>query len=162
MLSRARASVLARAGTLMVALMVGHAPAMAAGGASSATVDQAPAASNVVQAAQVEAAPPPGGKMLPLTFPSLKVASRSVVTYRCADGRELGVAYMNTDNQQSFAVIRLDGRHLVFVNVLSGSGARYTADKYVWWSKGPEGNLYDMTQGENAAPIAKDCKAVTG
>jgi membrane-bound inhibitor of C-type lysozyme len=110
----------------------------------------------------VETSPPPGGKMLPLTFPSLKVASRSVVTYRCADGRELGVAYMNTDNQQSFAVIRLDGRHLVFVNVLSGSGARYTADKYVWWSKGPVGNLYDMTQGENAAPIAKDCKAVTG
>ncbi|CAM2148028.1 exported protein of unknown function [Pararobbsia alpina] len=113
------------------------------------------------QAAQAPIAPPPGGKMLPLSIPSLKVASRSVVTYRCEDGRELGVAYMNTDNQQSFAVMRIDGRHLVFVNVLAGSGARYTADKYVWWSKGPEGNLYDVTKGEDAPPIAKDCKSVS-
>ncbi|HTJ92711.1 MAG TPA: MliC family protein [Pararobbsia sp.] len=126
-------------------------------GATACAEDQ-PAATH---AAQVPSAPPPGGKLLPLTFPSLKVVSRSVVTYRCDDGRELGVAYMNTDNQQSFAVIRLDGRHLVFVNVLAGSGARYTADKYVWWSKGPEGDLYDLTKGENAAPIAKDCKALT-
>ena len=99
--------------------------------------------------------------MQPLTFPSLKVVSRSVATYQCEGGQELGVAYMNTDNQQSFAVIRLGGRHLVLVNVLAGSGARYAADKYVWWTKGPEGNLYDLTQGEDAQPIARDCKAIT-
>ncbi len=109
---------------------------------------------------EAPAAPPPGGKLVSLSFPSLKVVSRSVVAYRCEAGRELGVAYINTDNQQSFAIVRLDGRHLVLVNVLAASGARYTADKFVWWTKGDEGNLYDLTQGENAAPIAKNCKAI--
>jgi membrane-bound inhibitor of C-type lysozyme len=135
----------------------------AGSGASAAGAPQQAPNSVAVQtqAAQAPIAPPPGGKMLPLSIPALKVASRSVVTYRCEDGRELGVAYMNTDNQQSFAVMRIDGRHLVFVNVLAGSGARYTADKYVWWSKGPEGNLYDVTKGDDAPPIAKDCKSVS-
>jgi membrane-bound inhibitor of C-type lysozyme len=88
------------------------------------------------------------------------VVSRSIVSYRCADGREMGVAYMNTDNQQSFAVIKIGGRHMVFVDTAAGSGVRYAAGRYVWWSKGEEGNLYDMTAGENAAPVAKDCKAI--
>lgn len=134
--------------------------ANAPAGSSAATTVAAPTAAST-QAADVPVAPPPAGKLLPLTFPSLKVTSRSVVTYRCDGAREIGVAYMNTDNRQSFAVIRLDGRHIVLINVISGSGARYAADKYVWWSKGNTGNLYDLTQGENAAPIAKDCQAVT-
>ncbi|RKP56765.1 hypothetical protein D7S86_08970 [Pararobbsia silviterrae] len=120
-----------------------------------------PSAVVPVPVADVPVAPPPGGKRVSLTFPQLKVVSRSVVTYQCEGGRELGVAYLNTDNQQSFAIIRLDGRHLVFVNVLSGSGARYAADKYIWWTKGNDGNLYDLTQGENGPAVAKDCKAIT-
>jgi membrane-bound inhibitor of C-type lysozyme len=95
-----------------------------------------------------------------LTFPSIKVVSRSIVSYRCADGRDMGVAYMNTDNHQSFAVIRIDGQHLVFVDTLAGSGVRYAAGRYVWWSKGDEGNLYDTMAGDNAPPVAKDCKAI--
>jgi membrane-bound inhibitor of C-type lysozyme len=105
-------------------------------------------------------APTPAGRPFALSFGNIKVVSRSIVTYRCADGREMGVAYMNTDNEQSFAVIRIDGRHLVFVNTAAGSGVRYVAGRYVWWSKGDEGNLYDVIAGENAAPVAKDCKAI--
>ncbi len=67
---------------------------------------------------------------------------------------------MNTDNQQSFAVIRLDGQHLVFVNTLSASGVRYVGGRYVWWTKGNAANLYDELKGENAPPIVADCQAL--
>ena len=127
----------------------------------------------IVHAASAVSAPPPAPapaapspvtpvptKPFALSFANVKVVSRSIVSYLCADGRQMGVAYMNTDNQQSFAVIRIDGRHVVFVDTAAASGVRYAAGRYVWWSKGEEGNLYDMTAGENAAPIAKDCKAI--
>jgi membrane-bound inhibitor of C-type lysozyme len=104
--------------------------------------------------------PTPAGRPFALSFGNIKVVSRSIVAYRCADGHDMGVAYMNTDNGQSFAVIRIEGRHLVFVDTAAGSGARYVAGRYIWWNKGDEGNLYDAMAGENAAPVAKDCTAI--
>jgi membrane-bound inhibitor of C-type lysozyme len=95
-----------------------------------------------------------------LSFANVKVVSRSVVTYRCADGHEMGVAYMNTDNDQSFAVIRLAGQHVVLVSSIAASGVRYIGAHYIWWTKGDEGTLYDQQKGEDAPPVAADCQAL--
>jgi membrane-bound inhibitor of C-type lysozyme len=125
----------------------------------SASAPPAMAAATAASATPAALAPSTRGSSL--SFGNIKVVSRSIVTYRCADGREMGIAYMNTDNQQSFAVIRIEGRHRVFVDTAAASGVRYVSGRYVWWSKGDEGNLYDTMAGENAAPVAKDCKAIT-
>jgi len=146
-------------------LVLAASPAFAVGAAASESPVVSASAVSAAAAASSPASAPasasaPATRTFALSFGNIKVASRSIVTYRCADGHEMGVAYMNTDNQQSFAVIRIEGRHLVFVDTAAGSGARYVAGRYVWWSKGDEGNLYDVMAGENAAPLAKDCKAI--
>ncbi|WP_235025809.1 MliC family protein [Caballeronia arationis] len=71
----------------------------------------------------------------------------------------LSVRYVNTKNKQSFALLTVDGRKLLFVNVMSGSGARYVAEQYTWWNKGQEGNLYSGMGEPNAPPIIGHCKA---
>ena len=129
--------------------------AASAGGATIAS-----AAASASGTASTDAARAAAARMPALTFANVKVISRSVVTYRCADGQEMGVAYMNTDNQQSFAVLRLGGQHLVLVSTLAASGVRYIGGRYIWWTKGDEGNLYDQQNGENAPAMAADCKAL--
>jgi membrane-bound inhibitor of C-type lysozyme len=42
------------------------------------------------------------------------------------------VTYINGAGN-SLAVIPVNGSSLIFVNVASGSGARYAAGQYVWW-----------------------------
>ena len=37
--------------------------------------------------------------------------------------------------------------------MIAASGARYAAANYVWWSKGTDAELYDISQGEDAPPI---------
>ena len=37
--------------------------------------------------------------------------------------------------------------------MISASGARYAAANYVWWTRGPDAELYDLTLGEDSAPI---------
>ncbi|HTX23800.1 MAG TPA: MliC family protein [Steroidobacteraceae bacterium] len=66
--------------------------------------------------------------------------TRTVVEYRCdAMGARLGlpaaafsVEYINGVGN-SLAVVPVSGSELIFVNVWSGSGARYVAREYVWW-----------------------------
>ncbi|SAL74212.1 periplasmic protein [Caballeronia terrestris] len=96
---------------------------------------------------------------MPLTVPQIQEASSQTVKYDCRDGKSVSVRYVNTKNKQSFALLTVDGRKLMFVNVMSGSGAKYVADEYTWWTKGPEGNLSSGRAGENAPPLLADCKA---
>lgn len=65
-------------------------------------------------------------------------------TYSCAGSqallRRLGapsvtVTYLNA-GAVSLAVMRVEGETQVFSNVISGSGARYTANRFQWWDKG--------------------------
>ncbi|MBV9034182.1 MAG: MliC family protein [Acidobacteriaceae bacterium] len=52
------------------------------------------------------------------------------------------VEYLN-GNGNSLAVLPIKGHSLIFANVMSGSGARYAADQYVWWDAGARGiHLY--------------------
>ena len=76
---------------------------------------------------------------------------RLAVTYDCAT-TTLDVEYINAD-RISLVVFAYDGKPILASNVLSASGARYASGQYIWWSKGSNASLYDLTQGEDAAPI---------
>lgn len=80
------------------------------------------------------------------------------VQYRCDDGQRITARYYNSPDNQ-IAILRLDGKRLLFVNVLSASGARYAHGHRVWWTKGAEARLTDLTQGENAPPVHGVCRA---
>jgi membrane-bound inhibitor of C-type lysozyme len=94
----------------------------------------------------------------PLTVPQVQVSSINTLRYVCGGRKVLTVEYMNTKNRQSFALLTVEGRKVLFVNVISGSGAKYVGDHYTWWTKGPEGNLYDNMSDPNAAPMLANCK----
>ena len=95
---------------------------------------------------------------MPLTVPQIQTATANTLRYACRGGSTLTVQYMNTKNKQSFALLTVDGRKILFVNVLSGSGAKYVADHYTWWTKGPEGTLTDDTADPKSAPMLSECK----
>jgi len=71
--------------------------------------------------------------------------------YSCPSGR-MDVTYHNAEGV-SLAVFEVGGETVVASNVLSASGARYAGGQYVWWTKGAEGDLYDLTKGEDAPPV---------
>jgi len=100
-----------------------------------------------------------GVSAMPLAVPQIQEASSETVKYDCKDGKSVTVRYTNTKNQQSFALLTVDGRKLLFVNVMSGSGARYVAEEYTWWTKGPQGNLTSGMGDPNGPPLLADCKA---
>ena len=80
-------------------------------------------------------------------------AERNVVRYECEDGVERAVTYINAA-PNFLALVPVEDQTLVMAAGLAASGVRYAAGQYVWWSAGPEGDLYDLTEGEDAAPIA--------
>jgi membrane-bound inhibitor of C-type lysozyme len=96
---------------------------------------------------------------MPLTVPQIQTVSSVSTRYDCKDGKRIAVQYTNARNGQSFAALTVDGRKLLFVNVVSGSGARYAADRYIWWTRGPQANLYDETAPKDSPPLLADCQA---
>ncbi|MDF2618118.1 MAG: Protein of unknown function periplasmic [Xanthobacteraceae bacterium] len=73
--------------------------------------------------------------------------------YDCGTFGPVTASYINAP-PVSLATLAFKDQFLVLSNVLSGSGARYAGGPYIWWSKGRGADLYDLTQGENAPPIA--------
>jgi membrane-bound inhibitor of C-type lysozyme len=96
---------------------------------------------------------------MPLTVPQIQTASAQTTRYDCKGGKSVSVQYTNTRNHQSFAALTVDGRKLLFVHVISGSGARYVADQYTWWTKGPQANLYDEMAAKDSPPLLAECQA---
>jgi membrane-bound inhibitor of C-type lysozyme len=105
----------------------------------------------------------PMGAPLALAAPrglaGIDIATRSQVHYTCDGGKTITARYLNARNGQSFALLRIKGKTLLFVNTLSASGARYAAGRYVWWTKGPGATLYDEMAGENAPPMLANCRS---
>ncbi len=96
-----------------------------------------------------------------LTVEEIDTDARSVTLYRCANQpKPVRVAYWLARNGQSFALVPVDGKPMLFVDTLSASGVRYQAGRYVWWTKGPTGNLADTIAGDNAPPLLADCRAM--
>ena len=75
------------------------------------------------------------------------------VSYICEDheGR-VETDYINAA-PNFLALVPIDGKTVIFANILSGSGARYVAGKYQWWTKGPEAQLIDLTADKDAPPL---------
>ena len=91
----------------------------------------------------------------PLTLPEIPAGQRQLVNYVCADGAKLTVKYYNVKNGQSFAVLPIEGKTMLLTNVVSGSGAKYAAEQYSWWTKGPEGTLRNENSDKT---LLDDCK----
>lgn len=67
------------------------------------------------------------------------------------------VEYLNA-GENHLAVLPLHGQPLIFTNVISASGARYAAGRYIWWDAGDRGvTLY--AEGVDGHPKA-DCRMV--
>jgi membrane-bound inhibitor of C-type lysozyme len=80
-------------------------------------------------------------------------AEIKLTTYSC-EGRDqpLTVRYVNAA-PNFLALIPIEGHTLVFVNTATASGAKYESGKYVWWDKGSDATLSDITEGLDAAPV---------
>lgn len=73
--------------------------------------------------------------------------------YDCT-GRDapLAVRYVNA-SPNFLALVPVDGQTLIFANVLAASGAKYESSQYIWWTKGADASLFDVTEGLDAAPV---------
>ncbi len=80
----------------------------------------------------------------------------TTATYSCAGGEPFQVQYVNA-GANSLALLPIDGEERIFVNVVSGSGARYAAGQYIWWSKGDTATLEnEMEEGSLKDCVSKD------
>ncbi len=93
-------------------------------------------------------------------FGDIQTKSHRTQKYTCATGKILYVTYLGAANGQSFAIVPVKGHHMLFVDTLAGSGVKYQAGSYVWWTKGPHADLYDETAGPNAPPVVSDCVTI--
>lgn len=78
---------------------------------------------------------------LALTIP-LDRADASVISasHSCAGGEPFTVRYVNS-GANALALLPVDGEERIFVNTVSGSGARYVSGELVWWTKGADATL---------------------
>ncbi|QNK03792.1 MliC family protein [Dyella telluris] len=90
-------------------------------------------------------------------LPPIPVDNTLVRNYQCQDGKSLQVAYYNQHEGQSFARLTVKGKAMLFVDTIAASGVKYVAGPYTWWTKGEQGDLYDMTAGPDAPPIFAAC-----
>ena len=75
-----------------------------------------------------------------------------VVKYDCEGHEPLTVQYLNA-SPNFLALIPIENQTLIFLNTISASGAKYQAGQYVWWNKGSDATLSDVTEGLDAAPV---------
>ena len=94
-----------------------------------------------------------------LSVPQVQVWTINTIRYECAGGKSLTVRYTNTQNQQNFALLNVQGHDMLFVNTLATTGTKYVAGKYSWWTRNLKGTLRDETAAESAAPLLDDCRA---
>jgi membrane-bound inhibitor of C-type lysozyme len=88
---------------------------------------------------------------LTIDLPGAASAERTTVAYSCGGDRRVIAEYVNA-GPNSLAIVNLGEQTVLMVSVLSGSGARYAGQQYIWWTKGNSADLYDLTKGEDAAP----------
>ena len=72
--------------------------------------------------------------------------------YDCGTDAPLTVTYLNAD-PNFLVIVPVKGEDLIFVNTIAASGAKYEAGQYIWWNKGADATLNDVTEGLDAAPV---------
>lgn len=112
--------------------------------------------------AQDQVPPPQSSLHIPLA-PAVSVQEQKTL-YRCKGPRDLRqkllkgdfpVTYLNA-GATSLAVLSVEGQTLVFTNVISASGAKYVADRFVWWSKGAEAFFSEDRKDVTAQLLCKE------
>jgi membrane-bound inhibitor of C-type lysozyme len=96
----------------------------------------------------------------PLEVRDIQVQARHTFSYTCANGKTFKVTYLNAANGQSFALVPVEGRKLLFVGVIAASGVKYVADRYAWWTKGPGADLYDTMSDASPKPVLSGCATI--
>jgi membrane-bound inhibitor of C-type lysozyme len=82
---------------------------------------------------------------------------RNVVQYQCEGLEPFAVDFINA--QPNFlAIVPVGPQKLVFVNVMSGSGAKYVAGQYEFWTKGSDATLTDL-MADPQTPVS--CSEIT-
>ena len=90
---------------------------------------------------------------LSLALPIAGDAEVKSVAYTCTGAvPTLPVQYISAA-PNFLAVIPIDGKPTVLVSVATESGAKYLSGPYVWWNKGTDATLSDVTEGLDAAPV---------
>jgi len=120
--------------------------------APSLAVAIALACAAAFQAPPLQAAPPRA------SLENLRFTDVRTIDYHCDGERKMSVRYYNSDDNH-LAVLRLEGKSLLFVTVMSGSGARYVSRQYEWWTKGNEATLRDTLKGEGTQSVLANCRA---
>ncbi|GAA2853727.1 membrane-bound inhibitor of C-type lysozyme [Aminobacter aminovorans] len=92
-----------------------------------------------------------------LELPGDAKVEHNAVDYKCGD-QTVKAEYVNAGDN-SLVVLTLGDQTVVAVTVLSASGARYAGQQFIWWTKGDNADLYDLTKGEDA-PATLSCEAV--
>jgi membrane-bound inhibitor of C-type lysozyme len=93
--------------------------------------------------------------------------SRSTIRYQCdAQGAKLGlpatpfaVEYLNGAGN-SLAILPVNGKSLIFANVISGSGARYAAGEYIWWDAA--GRSVTFSSDSLSGKAQSECHRIAG
>lgn len=80
------------------------------------------------------------GTDLLIHLPGLPPVSREMVSYTCdSQGAKIGLPSGKFDVEyiqgggNSLVIVPIAGNALIFANVSSSSGARYSAQQYTWW-----------------------------
>src|SRR5689334_21168750 len=79
--------------------------------------------------------------------PEASAATVAWITYACEDGRTVKAEYLDSRT----AHVQVDGETYAVKAALSGRGGRYVGDGLQWWTKGPEGMLAPLPDGEKIA-----------
>jgi membrane-bound inhibitor of C-type lysozyme len=87
-----------------------------------------------------------------LGLPITGDAERKMVRYDCEGAEGFDVEYINAA-PNFLAFVPVEGQTYLFTSVIAASGARYAAANYVWWNKGIDAELYDISQGEDGPPL---------
>jgi len=88
-----------------------------------------------------------------LELPDVERATKDRSRYQCGES-EVRVLYINAGDN-ALAVLTIGARTVVTAATISASGARYAGQEFVWWTKGDDATLFDLTQGEDAPGL--DC-----
>lgn len=81
---------------------------------------------------------------------------RSTIQYQCEGLDPFSVDFINADPNY-LAIIPVGPRKMVFVNVMTASGAKYVAGQFEFWTKGSDATLTDL----QATPQSVDCSEVS-
>lgn len=94
------------------------------------------------------------GADLVIHLPGNDRVTRNVVRMKCdataiklgASASSFSVEYINA-GAIALAVLPIEGKPLVFSSVMSGSGARYAAGRFIWWDAGRRGITLSVPTG---------------